>query len=115
MHCYSFNTAFQGPSTLPDLIILCIFTLSVLGHRYICPIYPSWRMLAKGHFCVRLARLCPMPSPKEEGLAAEIPGAFKIQESPKAGQPDPAQRALGRDVFLENYAILLENPVFFWK
>ena len=66
LYCYSFNTGFQGTLTLPNLIILCTFAVFILGHLYICPIYQSWRMLAKGHFCVRFARLCPVPSPQRE-------------------------------------------------
>lgn len=102
LHCYALKTGFQGTLTFPDLITLCTFTVSVLGHLYICSVYQSWRMLAKGHFCVRPVRLCLVLSTKEEGLAAGIPGACVTQGSPKSGQPNTVQRATGRGVFLEN-------------
>lgn len=117
-HCYSFDTWFQGTLTLSDLIILCTFTVPVLWHLYICPIYQPWRMLAKGRFHVRFARLCLMPLHQRGRTSfwdpgSWVPGSCDLQGSLKVGQPDPPQKVLSWDVLLENYIILLRNTVFF--
>lgn len=71
---------------LPDLIILCTLTVSVPGHLYICLVYKSWRIWAKGHFCVRLGRVPYVSPPKRKdwllGPGSWTPGACDIQESP---------------------------------